>query len=97
MKTDENRFFEQIPEEEISHEKLSKSIIDYFFDKRGLSKPKIIFGTKRIFAGEGLMKDLEHELLVIRKRQIKWEDFIKIKFQRFLQVMRKDKFLKKMR
>lgn len=94
LKSNENRFFDEIPENEITHEKLSKDIIDYFYEKKGMSKPKIIFGNKRIFAGEGFMKDLEHELLVIRKREIKWEEYIKIKFRRYLVVIRKEKFFK---
>lgn len=45
LKSNENRFFEDIPEDEVSYEKLSKSIIDYFYDKKKKNKPKIIFGT----------------------------------------------------
>lgn len=92
LKTDENRFFDEIPESEKPYDKLAKEIIEYFYSKMEKSKPKIIFGTKRIFGGEDLMKDLENEMMSIKKRFIKWEDYLRIKFMRYLYVRRKQKF-----
>lgn len=76
LKGDENRFFDELPDNESFHDKLSKDIIDYFYKKKNKPRPKIIFGIKRIFAGEDLMNDLEEEVLVIKRRLVKWENFL---------------------
>ena len=48
---------------------MSKEIIEYFYNKNGKMRPKIIFGIKRIFGGEDFMRDLENELFRLKSRE----------------------------
>ena len=90
-----NDFFYQVENFEENLHDLSKKIVDFVF--RDISRPKILYGKTMVFSSNALLKEMEARLLFIKNREAKWKDYLVVKMNRFLFVIKARRFFVKMK
>ena len=91
----ENRSWMELTKSYVNFNELAERILDYQF--YGKKRADVLFGRSKIFLSSLVVAILEEELEVVRTRLEKWKEYLTIKCGRFLKVVRKKRFLQKVK
>ena len=91
----ESRSYEEIVKETKSFSELANKIIKYFY--KGKKIPEVLYGETKLFLHSKIMLDMRRVLMAKQERFEHWKPYLKIKMKRYMQISKKNQFLKNLR